>query len=206
MSTTIVQNALSSLTGNVPKAMLFVRSLKTGDTEAAAKTSADNLRSSLDMLQITSSVLTQGSQTYSSIKKSGILTNSGYQAMEVQYNPNSIYLNTEGSGKRKVYSGGNLGGEGVNQTIQNYENAFSVLSCQLVFDAMNVADAFMLENMSLTLSNVISTTASTVKKLTGTGSAYTVQPQMDGIMALLTQTSTRQIIFCWAQMFFRGGS
>ncbi|MCD7805955.1 MAG: hypothetical protein LUH19_01285 [Lachnospiraceae bacterium] len=203
MATTIVQNALNSLTGNVPKAILFVRSPQASASETAAMQSADNLRSSLDMVQITASVLTQGSQTYSSVKKSGVTTNSGYQALEVQYNPNSISLNTQGAGKRILYSGGNLGGEAVNQTVQSYENAISVLSCQLVFDAVNVADTFMLENMNLSLSNVVSTSASAVKKVLG-GTAYTVQPQMDGIMALLTQTATRQVIFSWARMFFRG--
>ncbi|MCD8326440.1 MAG: hypothetical protein LUC90_07090 [Lachnospiraceae bacterium] len=202
MSTTILQNALSSLTGNVPKAILFVREMNAHIYMDAPTREADDLRQNLDFMQRTANALNQGSLTYSTIKKSGAMTGTGYAALEVQYNPNTIYLSTQGAGNRIQYSGGNLGGEGVNQTVQNFENAISTLSCQLLFDAVNVSDAFMLENMNLSLANTAAAAASSLMKIGDVD--YSVQPVMDGIMALLTQETTRHVIFFWGRMFFRG--
>ncbi|MCD8363659.1 MAG: hypothetical protein LUC98_12025 [Lachnospiraceae bacterium] len=203
MNTALFQNALNSLTGNATKAVLFVRQIKANDTVDAAAKDADLLRRSLN--STTASALSSGvKSSYSSIVKSGSLTGKGYLALELQYNPNTLYLNTQGSGRKIRYAGGNLGGEAVNQTVQEFSRTVSSLSCQLVFDDVNVSDAFMLENLSPTLGNAISMGSSTVKKLKSTGSGYSVQPQMEGLMSLLTQEITRQVIFFWSGMFFRG--
>lgn len=142
-----------------------------------------------------------GSESFRSLtSKNGIMANSGYLALEVQYNPNTIYLETQ-AGKQVQYSGGSLGNGSNNQIMQIVQPVATTMSFQLVFDDMNPQDAFMLENLAPTAGNLISGVSDAVKKKKG---GYSVQTQLDGLMSLLTQDVTRQVIFYWARMCFRG--
>jgi len=142
------------------------------------------------------------SQTWKSLTGAGgAMAGSDYLALEVQYNPNSIQLSTQ-AGSQVEYSGGSLGNGSNNQIIQITQPVSTTMSFQLVFDDMNPSDAFMLENTALTAGNVVSGIGGMVKKAAGSG--YSVKAQMDGLIALLTMDVTRQVIFFWAKMCFRG--
>ncbi len=206
---TMVQNMVDSLTGNLPKAILCVRDLSQISSMDDLQTTAQKAKElQKNLLKSTDEVLNGrmanqriGSQSYRSLTgKNGVMAGSGYLALEVQYNPNSIYLDTQ-AGKQVQYSGGNLGNESNNQLIQIIHPVSTTMSFQLVFDDMNPRDAFMLENTALTAGNAISATADVVQKKKG---GYSVQAQLDGLMSLLTQDATRQVIFYWARMCFRG--
>lgn len=202
----LVQNLTSSITGNIPKAILCVRQMMGNDSLDTAK-AADSLQKKL--LAGTRKTLEQGagdrilaSQTFGSLTKGNVMTGSGYLAMEVQYNPSSIHMETL-AGRQVDYSGGNLGGKSVNQIVQTTHPVSTTMSFQLIFDDMNPFDAFMLENLApTTVGNIVSAAGSGVRKKAEGG--YSVQAQVDGLMALLTQVETRQVIFFWAEMCFRG--
>lgn len=204
----VVQDAVSSLTGNLPKAILCVRDLSQaqgGDKGDAAKKASDLqkrlLKSTEDALNGLMEDNRAGSQTFRSLTgKNGVMAGSGYLALEVQYNPSSISMSTQ-AGKQVQYSGGSLGQGGANQITQIVQPVSTTMSFQLVFDDMNPQDAFVLENMAPTAGNLVSGTADVARKVRG---AYSVQAQMDGLMSLLTQPVTRKVIFYWAKMCFQG--
>nr|WP_296471610.1 hypothetical protein [uncultured Acetatifactor sp.] len=204
----VIQDAVSSLTGNLPKAILCVRDLSQaqgGEKGDAAKKASDLqkrlLKSTEDALNGLLEDNRGGSQTFRSLTgKNGAMAGSGYLALEVQYNPSSISMSTQ-AGKQVQYSGGSLGQGGANQITQIVQPVSTTMSFQLVFDDMNPQDAFVLENMAPTAGNLVSGTADVARKVRG---AYSVQAQMDGLMSLLTQPVTRKVIFYWAKMCFQG--
>ena len=204
----VIQDAVSSLTGNLPKAILCVRDLSQaqgGEKGDAAKKASDLqkrlLKSTEDALNGLLEDNRGGSQTFRSLTgKNGAMAGSGYLALEVQYNPSSISMSTQ-AGKQVHYSGGNLGQGSANQITQIVQPVSTTMSFQLVFDDMNPQDAFVLENMAPTAGNLVSGTADVARKVRG---AYSVQAQMDGLMSLLTQPVTRKVIFYWAKMCFQG--
>ncbi len=204
----VIQDAVSSLTGNLPKAILCVRDLSQaqgGEKGDAAKKASDLqkrlLKSTEDALNGLMEDNRGGSQTFRSLTgRNGVMAGSGYLALEVQYNPSSISMSTQ-AGKQVQYSGGSLGQGGANQITQIVQPVSTTMSFQLVFDDMNPQDAFVLENMAPTAGNLVSGTADVARKVRG---AYSVQAQMDGLMSLLTQPVTRKVIFYWAKMCFQG--
>ena len=204
----VIQDEVSSLTGNLPKAILCVRDLSQaqgGEKGDAAKKASDLqkrlLKSTEDALNGLLEDNRGGSQTFRSLTgKNSAMAGSGYLALEVQYNPSSISMSTQ-AGKQVQYSGGSLGQGGANQITQIVQPVSTTMSFQLVFDDMNPQDAFVLENMAPTAGNLVSGTADVARKVRG---AYSVQAQMDGLMSLLTQPVTRKVIFYWAKMCFQG--
>ena len=191
------QQVLSSISGNIPKAILCVRKMDEEDSVKNTAKAAGNLQKKL--LESTKKAL--ASQTFSSLTKpESLMTGSGYLALEVQYNPSSIHMETQ-AGRQVQYSGGDLGSGSNNQIVQVVQPVSTTMSLQLIFDDMNPSDAFMLENTALTVGNVTSEIGNAVRNKKG---AYSVQAQIDGLIALLTQDETRQVIFFWAKMCFRG--
>lgn len=205
----LVQNAVSSLTGNLPKAILCVRDLSQvssqndmeGTAEKAQSLQERLLKSTEDALNGRMEDPRMGSERFASLTGAkGAMAGSGYLALEVQYNPGSIHMDTQ-AGRQVQYSGGSLGDPSNNQITQIVQPVSTTMSFQLVFDDMNPLDAFMLENTAPSAGNLVSGAADIAKKKKG---GYSVQAQMDGLMSLLTQDVTRQVIFYWARMCFRG--
>ncbi len=196
----VLQEIASSMTGNIAKAILCVRSPGSKLTGTNAWGTASALRS--DILNLTDSALRLGSQ-YSSVTKSGVL-GEDFVALEVQFNPSTIGIFTQGTGETVNYMGGDMGNASVNQMIQSYSECISTFQCQLIFDAVNVSDAFMSTDISGSAGSLVSAGMSTWKKGKTGSSGYSVKTQVDGIMALLTQCVTREVVFIWGKMSFRG--
>ena len=196
----ILANAVSGITGNIAKAVIFVRDVKPGEraTVAEGTSKAEELQKKL--LERTKQALS--STSYSSITgKKGMMTNSGFLALEVQFNPNNIHMETV-AGVEVEYEGGNLGSRSANQIVQIKHPASTTMNFELIFDDVNPADAFMLENLAPALGNLTSNAASAVKKIKEQD--YGVQNIIDGFMSLLTRDITRQIIFFWGKTCFAG--
>lgn len=203
-------NLGKGITGNISKAMIFVRDIKPGEqvsTLQEGKAKAEDLQKKLlaeTKKALNSAGVSQslGTKSFSSLTgKNGIMNNSGFIALEVQFNPSSIQMETV-AGREVEYEGGNLGSRSGNQFVQIHHPASTTMNFQLIFDEVNPADAFMLENLAPTAGNALSTVASGFKKLTNHD--YTVQDKMDGFMSLLTRDITRQVIFFWGKTCFAG--
>lgn len=214
-ATLSMQNFTSSLTGNLPKAILFVRDMNdAGDaiTGKNLKKWEENVFDTSSALltetlynTATQNALKGAAQTLSSLSsldelKTDSSTYLGFVGMEVQYNPNSIKLDTQ-AGKQIMNSGNGL--DQANGLITElFQSGVTTMSFQLVFDDMNPSDAFMINSRTLLTGSTISKIANKIKKRKG--GEYSVKDQIDGLMSLLVSRVTRQVVFFWSNMCFRG--
>lgn len=72
----------------------------------------------------------------------------------------------------------------------------------LIFDNMNNADAFVFASNELNLYGVGSTVKNAITS--AMGQKYTVQPQVEGLLAALRCANTRNVNFCWGKMLYSG--
>ena len=197
------QNLIKSTIGAVTKAVLCIRNAnKVGnldpikpDKDAINQGIADAVEIEKDLMKKADEALKGGVVSeYSDIK--GMVEDNGYIAIEVEYNPSSLRLDTT-AGRQMKYSG-----DGGNTQLQQYDAPPSTtLSFELLFDDVNNMDAFMLGDNPITnfsASNAINAVSSAVK------GKYSVQDQIDGLLALLTIEPARHVIFFWGAMCFRG--
>ena len=197
------QNLIKSTIGAVTKAVLCIRNVnKVGDLdpdkpdkEAINQGIADAVEIESDLMKKADEALKGGVVSdYNDIK--GVAEDNGYIAIEVEYNPSSLRLDTT-AGRQMKYSG-----DGGNTQLQQFDAPPSTtLSFELLFDDVNNMDAFMLGDNPVTnfsASNMINAVSSAVK------SKYSVQDQIDGLLALLTIEPARHVIFFWGSMCFRG--
>ena len=220
-------NDLKSLTGNIPKAMLFVRDF-TGDEGRERRMDQANKKAKSNDIKELRKLIKKRDKTNQEKKAGQLLKDAGlpgadfgpdggknasreemiqqlkasnYLAFEVQFNPNKISLTTR-AGKITDYKA--LGDAGRQQLTMLDLTAATTLSIQLIFDEMNIQDAFVREGNVLTnptVGNIVSTIQSTVTNAKG---GYSVKSQTEGLLSLLAYQETRDVIFTWSEMFFHG--
>ena len=205
-STVLGQNLTSSLTGNLPKAVLFVRDARNVDSASLMRNANadygllnDALHEAVDSaLAFGSSVPTLSSLSSLSELNSGSTNYAGFVGMEVQYNPSSIKMNTQ-AGKQVTNSASSEMADGtISELVQM---PVTTMTFQLIFDDMNTSDAFMVNSFSLT-GDLITKGSNLVTK--AMGGSYSVKTQIDGLLSLLISPVTRQVVFFWSNMVFRG--
>ena len=218
------QNLAKSITGSNVKAVLCIRDVsKIGDKIFVPQKSADG-DSSIDQMMskeekdtiasaeaLNQALIKRAQQslkggsvaTFSDIKKivAGTDDKTGekynFIALEVQYNPSSLRLDTT-AGRQRKYEGG----QG-DVRMQTYDPPVSTtLSCELIFDDFNNMDAFMLSDNPLTGMTASNVANSVVNNFTKT--KHSVQRQMEGLMAMLAVPAARHVIFYWGELCFRG--
>ncbi len=126
--------------------------------------------------------------------------NKYFLPFEVQYNPNSIRLETVAG--RQEYKQNTQNGLKYADEIRAMEktDTNTYMSFQLIFDDTSIRDAFMLETGS-----VISNSAKEiVKDFVNDKKSHSVREQVDMLIAALAKAPTRQMIFFWSNMCFRG--
>lgn len=196
-----LKDTANLVTGNIPKAILCVPDVKKtqGLSVNQMITLSDNLREQL--LSAGGEGVMASFKSLSGRGTTQTIEQFRYLALEVPYNPSSIYLETV-AGSQMNFSGGAMGDASTSQLRQNVEPVSTTMSVQLLFDEVNVYDSFMMSNLSPNIGNAVGVVSNAVNKLAGDG--YSVKPQMDGIMSLLTRDYTRHVLFFWAQMCFQG--
>lgn len=123
---------------------------------------------------------------------------SGVHIMKVQYNPSSLTIqaNAEAIPFKTLQQHVDNG-----VPAQNLRAPMVVLSVELVFDAMNTQDAFMMDRRRLSLDAVASDARAIAKEKQG---GYSVQPQTNGLLATILRPETKLVTFVWADMSFTG--
>lgn len=191
--TGVLTNAAGSAVGIVSKALLILHTDTTGtatSTSIAGKAATALSKASGTGLGATATALAGG----------GI---PGSHVLEVQYNPNSISLQANANPTSFQYLQQNFDSS---IPTQNLRDPSVVLSVELIFDAMNPLDAFMMDKFRLlsggvSANDAIGAVSGIAKSKTG---GYTVQPQTNGLLAALIKDSTRFVTFKWAEMTFTG--
>ncbi len=206
----IAENLVNSLSGNVPKAILCVRNIKTleqitsrdGAEERLRKKRA-NMKDTLDAAKDLQDAFMKATENAlsgtvaSKARKNLLGQDQAYLAMEVQYNPSSIHMQTA-TGSQLDYSGGSMGNMANNMIIQNIVPTSTTMNVQLIFDEVNMYDAFMVNNVNSPVGAIAQAAKYAVEK------EHSVQHQIEGILSLLTMDVTRQVVFYWSKMCFRG--
>lgn len=187
----ILQDIGSSITGNINKAMLFVKKQNT----KAGKSNSD-LRDELLKQSKNGLLNNPGKSLKNASKLAG--GDSGYHTMQVKYNPSSISFSSQAG----TYTHCGVGGMGMNQITQMSMPAQTIMNVELIFDDVNIPDAFMWDKFRLTAGSVVSSVAGGIKQVKQDG--YSVQAQVDGLIALITQSEARQVVFYWSEMAFAG--
>ncbi|MCR5251314.1 MAG: hypothetical protein K6E50_11970 [Lachnospiraceae bacterium] len=221
------QDIWSTITGNLPKAIILVPKFteggttlsqaeqneilenarkeheeKGGETGSVAdltkkgmmskfeKTSTDTMNKAAGLLRNKNSEHS-GSMRMGDIKSQA----TDYVALTVQYNPASISIDTT-AGVREMES------KNVSNVVQNQRtvietNCITSLRTQLVFDKMNVLDAFMLDSSMLSTGTIPNVVDNIFAK-------HSVRTIAEGLMACLLSPLTRKVIFVWSKMIFAG--
>ena len=117
----------------------------------------------------------------------------------VQFNPSSLQVIARGGGRAPV---SNYGAVGTNQPGQIEYRALDPyinVNFTLIFDATNLADAFMEERLTLGVTTLAKNVATAVA-----GKEYTVRPQVEGFLAALRDEDHRMMIFQWGTLRYTG--
>lgn len=123
----------------------------------------------------------------------------GFLPMEVQYNPATLRMNSVGGRIKKFET---MGNENMNSMTATDKKTSTYLTVQLVFEAISNADAFLSSDLSVNASAIKTQGASIIKNALGDG--YSVKKQVEGLISLLMEKETRQVIFVWNNIFFHG--
>ncbi len=189
-----IQDLGTSVIGSINKAMLLVRK------KSSDNSSIDSVRDKLVAIDGKSVVnnpkgALKAPERYRSVKK---IVKDDFHVMQVKYNPSSIRYSTQAG----TYVQSGPGGMGVNQITQITVPSRTTMYVDLIFDDVSVMDAFMWDKFHLSPNALVTGTAGVVKQVTQDG--YSVQTQMEGLVALITNAYSRYVIFYWSEMAFAG--
>ena len=190
-------DSLNAVMGGVQKAMLIIHKddAEDIDTNQVVKRTEQVLN------MVTSGTDALGNAVDTSL--SGISStfqraNLDVSVMQVQYNPSSLSIMANAQPLPFSYLQQNVDSGIPNQMIRP---PMVVLSVELLFDATNPQDAFMMDKFRVASSSVVSDISGGIKAKQG---GYTVQPQTEALMAMILRGKTRVVTFRWADMAFTG--
>ncbi|MCR4657930.1 MAG: hypothetical protein K5770_17155 [Lachnospiraceae bacterium] len=210
-----LQNAGRSVLGTNVKCVLCVRAVDSlNKTEILETTDEKNqiskeTRSAINdakrlnkkLLERAEKSLESGgssASTYNDIRSD--VENNGFIALEMQYNPSSIRLDTS-AGRQLTYTGS---ADDINLKTRDAP-VTTTLSCDLLFDNVNPMDAFMLNDNPVTGLSVGSIANTVAEGYLGyKKQEFSVQRQMEGLFSMISIPQARGVIFFWGSMSFRG--
>lgn len=190
--TSALSNVGNSLLGTNKKAVLLLHDLQTSNSSSLLGSSVNSLTK-----KVLSAANNIGGSAFATAANALV---GGGGSLEVQYNPSSLSINANANPVPFSYLLKNTDNGIPNQDLRPPSITLSV---QLVFDDMNVKDAFMADKFRVTsVGDAISTASALAKNLSGNG--YSVQPETNALVAMLMKDSTRLVTFQWADMSFTG--
>ncbi|MCR4720843.1 MAG: hypothetical protein K5655_03865 [Lachnospiraceae bacterium] len=126
------------------------------------------------------------------------------KSFEVQFNPAGITIQAQGGGMAQVTNvAGDTKGSDVGGSIKyTTMDPRITVTIPLIFDSVVNADAFLEDKLNTSLSSIAKNVANAVT--TGLGEVHTVQTQVEGLISVLRNDYTRQIMFSWSEMSYIG--
>ncbi len=189
-----LNNLLHSVTGTASKAVLLI-SRENKKPALAGPTHMPNVKSGLTALAnnvaATAASGLDAAKNALSGMTAGILGAGGdYFTLQVQYNPNTISMNS--------VKGEYISKNGCGQLIDQISlKPQTTLDVTLIFDDMNIADAFDMEN------NISIASAKDVgAHLLGDGES--IRDTVELLTGIISNDSSKHVMFVWADMSFGG--
>jgi hypothetical protein len=185
----VLDTLSSSALGSVQKAMLVIHKETDAQEVDSSKVAAD-----------TADVLTNAvdSSGLGAVSKAASKASTKVHTMQVQYNPASLSIQANAESIPFTYLQQNIDSGVPNQSPRP---PMVVLSVELIFDAVNPSDAFMMDKLRLSAGSAVSDISGALQAKKG---GYTVQPHTNGLIAALMRPGTRVVTFRWADMAFTG--
>jgi hypothetical protein len=181
-----------ALLGSVETAIITIRDFR----DKAIKLEFPNDKQSSVSTRLVAGQLNIEGIGYNSVEEAHL------KRYKVQFNPKELTLNSsqamtsKGSAEQKE-----------KDTPKNVPIAHSppkiTLLTTLIFDEVNLYDSFMSERLTTGLASMATNAATAVAKH-GFGKKWTVQPQVEGLIAALRNPYTRTILFTWNEFMFEG--
>lgn len=116
----------------------------------------------------------------------------------LQFNPETIRMDTLNGAVKSINT---TGTDAKQLNEQNYTGR-TKLSFDLIFDDVDLMDAFMLQEMADM--NVSKMAGKAYDMYTHGGNTFSVRTRMEAFMGLLASSITQHVIFAWGKMVFRG--
>lgn len=186
----------NSAIGNVEKAKLYIYNTDSAEdvnSQSVVQSTAQALASSAGAAAGAVGALAGG------IGGGGLGSSVRTHVMTVQYNPSTLSLQANAESIPFTYLQQNVDNGIPNQ---NLRPPMVVLSVQLVFDAVNTQDAFMLDKLRLSVGSIVSDVSAGIT--TAKKGGYSVQAQTNGLLATIMRPNTKMATFAWADMAFTG--
>lgn len=117
----------------------------------------------------------------------------------VQFNPSSIQIIGRGGGRAPVSNYGSVGKDQAGTIEYKALDPYINVSFTVIFDASNIADAFMEERLTLGATTLVKNVATAA-----VGHEYTVRPYVEGFLAALRDEDHRTMIFQWGKLRYTG--
>lgn len=184
----------NSVLGNIEKAKLYIYNV-TGAEKIDSRSVVDSTAQALAGAS-SAAVSSAVSAATSALAAGGRNVNT--HVMTVQYNPSTLAIQANADAIPFTYLQQNIDNGIPNQ---NLRPPMVMLSVELIFDAVNTQDAFMLDKLRLSAGSIISDAAGGIKAASG---GYSVQAQTNGLLATVMRPSTKTVTFAWADMAFTG--
>ena len=126
------------------------------------------------------------------------------KSMKVQFNPSTITIQAIGGGKSQVTNyAGDTSDKGTGAKSVSYTTLQPriTVTIPLIFDAENNADAFLQDKLVM---NPVSMAKNLISAAVAIKRDFSVQKQVEGLMAVLRNEYTREITFTWSDMSYSG--
>lgn len=202
MQNSLINNFLSSVTGNTNKAYILLNKNPDASREDPTGAAASGLANLASTLQGVAEDAGKNQLSFTSLSgmtnaiKGAVGDTASYLPVQVQYNPNAISF----SGKQGRIRRSGVGGQ--DQFQQMDVPVETVMSVQLTFDDTNIKDAFMFEKLSVTnFGSIVQTAENVVGTIKG---GYSVQDLSEVFVGAMVRPSTRWVAFVWNKMIFWG--
>lgn len=203
-------NLLASVTGNPVQGVITIIDKRpfsdpniTEGTTIKSKSSVGGMPGG-SMTKVSGLTALPTDPTKGVVKNSPIASDAVKKRIYVQFNPSTITIQAQGGGMAQVTNfGGSTKSDDVGSSIKYTTlDPRITVTIPLVFDKENNADAFLQDKLIISPTSTIKNVATGIGALMG--NEFTVQPQVEGLIAALRNEYTRQIMFSWSEMSYYG--
>ena len=119
-----------------------------------------------------------------------------------QFNPNEISISGFGGEEIPIQSYRTKEGQKDAGSMMNTASTHIELHFKLIFDKVNIQDAFYIDKFTLSGTNAVKGAATAVGKAMGKN--YSVQPQVEALTAIVRDRKKTLAKFAWGDMVYEG--
>ena len=198
----IMDNALSTITGNVAKATIRIKDKRSRKNAALNESDMPKVSGGgFSVSDVASNAASKALSMASDIVPGLGALAGGYNAsMTVQFNPSSIQVRSVGGDDDMQITNYTTTGAAVSKGGVGLHVEFSV---KLIFDRISNTGAFAQDMLTMSSTRAISTVGGAISGLFS-GAEQSVQVTVEAFIAAMRDENTRSICFEWGEFMYEG--